>query len=344
MDYDKTGGDILMGDKKAFHRSLSAFPIVFGIEAGIAGIAGIAGSLNFGIRAGLTAAVITFIVTFAGNVLYEVFASGKLKAAWKEWETGGFRGLWVSENIAKELKRNFDQAQTVKIKVTRGTELFDAKNEGEICTYLEEMRDRASKDNVIRCKMLLIAPCYKLKHVRERHKDAHEDYPTPEAYMLSWSETLQNIKSICDGDKRNSNFHINVRFYSGRHSKWRFYIFESIDKCIKTVLFADYDAERGSHGRKLPMYKVIENDQNIGGFMERYFDEIWDSALDREGLKKLILERNCEKRFCEECDIQQADSKECQLCSCPEGSCPYWKHCTEFANKYLQGKVSGEGE
>lgn len=289
---------------------------------------------EYGMKKAIGIVTISFAAIYVLMLILYILKSEKVSAFWEQKKVGCFQGLWKSKNLASELKRNFENAQTVKIKVTRGSELFDEKQNGHISNYLEYLRDIASSQREIHCKFLLIAPCYRLRHVKERHELSKKEYPKPEDFLGSWYDTIKAIDDI-EKEKRNVHFDVEVRFYSGRHSKWRFYIFESLDRAIKTVLFSDYDADRRTHGAELPMYKVLKNDQNIGGFMERYFDEIWNVALTKERFKILVDNGKCIKRFCEDCDIESVNEQDCQLCTCPLEKCDYEAHCKRFVNDRL---------
>lgn len=297
-------------------------------------ICGVIGLLQYGTGKAIGIGIVIFCILCILFATLHILTSGKVKAFWEQKKVGCFQGLWKEKNLSEELKRNFGSAQTVKIKVTRGSELFDRRQSRHICDYLAGLRDVASSEREIHCQFLLIAPCYRLSHVRERHKLSLKKYKKPQDFLESWYDTVKAIDAI-DAEISNVHFHVEVRFYSGRHSKWRFYIFESVDRAIKTVLFSDYDANRGSHGTELPMYKVLKNDQNIGGFMERYFEEIWSVALTRDGFKELVLSGKCMQRFCEECDIESIDQQGCQLCTCPSGNCPYEDQCKKNVSEKL---------
>ena len=167
---------------------------------------------------------ISFVAICVLMLVLHILKSGKVSAFWEQKKVGCFKGLWKSKNLAGELKRNFENAQTVKIKVTRGSELFDERQNGHISNYLEYLRDVASSKREIYCKFLLIAPCYRLRHVKERHILSKKEYPKPKDFLGSWYNTIKAIDDI-EKEKSNVHFRVEVRFYSGRHSKWRFYIF-----------------------------------------------------------------------------------------------------------------------
>lgn len=307
------------------------------IYAGVIGFLGwlLTISLEWGMKKAIISSILLFLLIYVFLVVLHSLR-GKALAFWEQKKIGCFKGLWKEKNLSEELKRNFKNAQIVKIKVTRGSELFDKKQNRHIGEYLETLRDTASSEREVYCQFLLIAPCYRLQHVRERHKLSKKQFNTPNEFLGSWYDTLDAINKI-ESEKKNVHFHVEVRFYTGRHSKWRFYIFESVNSAIKTVLFSDYDADNGKHGTELPMYKVLENQKNIGGFMSRYFDEIWSVALTTEGFKQMVEEETCMQRFCEECDIKSVDEKGCLLCNCPSGKCSYEKACKGYVENRLGG-------
>lgn len=141
--------------------------------------------------------IIPFVAICVLTLTLHIFGSGKVSAFREQKKVGCFQGLWKSKNLAGELKRNFENAQTVKIKVTRGCELFDKKQNGYIGDYLEYLRDIASSEREIYCKFLLIAPCYKLRHVQERYELSAKEYKTPENFLSGWyNETIKAIDDI----------------------------------------------------------------------------------------------------------------------------------------------------
>ena len=287
-----------------------------------------------GIRKSIVLCATLFLMCVVINYMWDRFVNGYVSAFIEQRKIGGFKGLWSSKNLARELERNFKDAQTIKIKVTRGNELFELQRTAQIRTYLEHLNNIASPERRITCQFLLIAPCAKIHHVQERYEIHTERFPKMEDFLESWYETIENIENL-KREKINPNFHIEVRFYSGRHSKWRFYIFELKNKTIKTVLFSDYDAAKRSHGSDISMYKVLENTKNIGGFMERYFDEIWKISLTKVAFKDAVNNRKCLRKYCEDCDTVSENMQICQLKKCPMGvdSCPYISKCMEFVKK-----------
>lgn len=280
-----------------------------------------------GLKSRLVFSAGIFVITYIVSYMMVVHAGRNVRAYFEQLRIGKFKGLWKGEALAKELESDFKDASNIDIKVTRGTELFSVNGNGQIVRYLEKLLDSATGDKEVRCRFLLIAPCYNIRHVRERHEIHQNQYETPEKFMGTWYETVRMIDGIGNG-KSNVNFQTEVRFYTGRHSNWRFYILESADRQKKTILFSEYDTFKREHGSALPMYKVMKDDHNIGGFMARYFDEIWETSITREQLKRLVKTKDCIRMFCEACDTEKGDTKPCP---CPGMNCGYSEACMKFA-------------
>lgn len=166
---------------------------------------------------------------------------------------------------------------------------------------------------------MLIIPCFEEKHVQERyqtHKE-HERSITEDGFLETWYQFLEAAS------KYRYKLNIIVKFYFGNHSKWRFYIFSPPEDGNtpheQIILFSDYDKEKD--GRTTPMYKVIKEDRNIGGLMDRYFDEIWEESLSPkellESIRKGVIDPKNQYSIKHNCN-----------------GCPRKDTCTKLSEKY----------
>ncbi len=258
--------------------------------------------------------IVTFILGLLLLIVIRGVIGGAIGAKWRQFRIGCFRGIWENRGLNKELKRRFNKANTVWIKVTRGTELFKEDNPHQIKEYLKILNKKAIDGEKIKVRFLMIIPCWKLKHVQDRYDSHKEDYEDHKDFLKSWYQTIHNIETF-----ESNKLRIETRFYTGKHSHWRFYIFkEEIDRAKRgrsdIILFNSYDPKKSGTG--IPMYKVTgkNNNNNIGDFMVRYFEEIWDESLTKEQFQVIVQSEECTRTFCERCEINSC--KECKVDTC----------------------------
>lgn len=240
------------------------------------------------------------------------------------WKIGKIKGLWKGKGLRKQIEKVFLNASEIKIKVTRGVELLDSENPYSIKQILNTIHAQTrSEQRHVTIKILLIEPCFQLKHVQDRFK-RHEGNMKEKDFIQSWYDFL---KELHRNYHPHDYFSYEIKFYSGRHSKWRFYICNTHERNGTTVLLSNYDVK--TSGSSTPMYKIIKGDSNIGGFMDRYFDEIWQESLTEEQLKNHIMQGSCKRFFCETC-FTCGYQENCEGCE----QCKYAKMCKDIINNY----------
>lgn len=218
-----------------------------------------------------------------------------LVASFNQWKYGKLRGLWKGKGLKKQINRSFKDSRNIRIKVTRGTELVeDVEKNINIIKELKILNDTANEHNPVKIQILLMAPCFKLKHVEKRYQTHRGKYDSEQNFLNSWKSTLEElVKYESDYCK------ISVRFYCGGHSRWRFYICSNREDEKQIVLLSNYDDK--TSGSATPMYKIIKGEKNIGAFMDTYFDEIWNTSIDLEDYIEFVNKKICVRLFCEEC-------------------------------------------
>ena len=263
--------------------------------------------------------IIVFLVLF---IISEFIINGGLRAHIDLWRIGKIRGLWATERgLKRQIKKGFYSANDIKLKVTRGADLLDPNNKYGLYKILKDLKDGKGKSNSpeVNIKVLLIVPCFKEQHVKERF-ERHTDM-TPEQFLESWYKFISEIR-LCNTE----HLSINIRFYLGSHARWRFYILSKPNGANTTVLLSEYD--RNTPGSSGQMYKIIRGENNIGTFMTSYFDELWNSALTPKKLRECIQSGLCQSSFCNVC----MRNEQCQKCG--KLSCDYQNACKKFAKKY----------
>lgn len=227
-------------------------------------------------------------------ILFDLLWTGYIKAHFNLWYIGKLRGLWEKKGLINQINKNFYSSNIIKVKVTRGYELLESNNEYGIDKILNKLKDDKGKNHTekVIIKFLLILPCFQEKHVRERYQ-RHQKM-TQKEYLNTWYKFLENIHNY-----NTDHLSINVKFYFGDHSRWRFYIFSKPQGKSTTVLLSNYDENES--GCEQPMYKVMKSDNNLGGFMNDYFDDLWNSALTFSDLNNFITSGKCIKYYGGKC-------------------------------------------
>ncbi len=304
---------------------ISFIPDIMGIEA-------------IGVKAGIILGgyAITILCVYISSLIWE----GWMRSRFDLWNIGKIRGLWQDKGLKKQLKKNFETSQNIKIKVTRGKELLNHRKPNGLVKELSDLKDGKGKttEKSVNVQILLVLPCYQDDHVKER-REAHNEMDD-KTFLESWYQFLDEIREY-----DSEHLSINVRFYRGTHARWRFYIFEKERADQSTcVLLSNYDRKR--EGLSLPMYKIMHGEQNIAGFMCKYFDDLWEnkSTIKPQELYKLIETKKCQSQFCLNCDAQGIS----QCDSCGREKCEFENLCQNLIKRYKEVLMSfgagGEGE
>lgn len=241
---------------------------------------------------------------------------GSIKSKFDLWRYGKIKGLWIEKGLIRQIEKGFRSSDEIKIKVTRGYDLFRTDEKYGFVNVLDELK---KKDSHVNIKFLLIMPCFKEKHVQQRY-ERHNGL-SKEDFLETWYKSLTKMKEYS-----NENLSLNVRFYMARHARWRFYIFSKKNGTSVNVFLSDYD--KNTAGSEHPMYKIIRKDHNIASFMTSYFDEIWDDSLTPLELLRIIEQEQCIRYFCGNC---KRDGK---CLECPHADCKYIEQCKLLVNKY----------
>lgn len=253
--------------------------------------------------------LIIYAVYILVILVIDFFSNGYLKALFDIWRKGKFRGLWEDKGLIKQVKKEFDSANIIKVKVTRGINLLSTENRFGFESILKDLSENKgnNKNNHVNLKFLLIIPCLNVKHVQNRQKHYNQG---DEEFLESWYDFVKRILKY-----KSKYLEIEVRFYSGSHSRWRFYVF-SKNRFDSAVLLSEYGEKDGS---KEPMYKILVGPQNIGGYIDTYYDELWDNSITYETLQQQIVSEECINCFPE---IGRGQK------------CKYIKICKKLVNNY----------
>ena len=271
------------------------------------------------------------VIIFIIQLIY-LIGSGWVRSYFDLWHIGKIRGLWRDKGLARQIENNFYTSNSIKIKVTRGVELLKSTQECGFVKELTMLKDGKGKTHKssVNIQVLLVLPCYQEAHVRER-RQAHQEL-SDEQFLKSWYQFLDDIRKY-----DSEHLSINVRFYFGSHARWRFYIFEKAKANKNTcVLLSEYDKNHG--GIEKPMYRIMRGEQNIAGFMCKYFDELWNQepTFSPRDLYEYIQTQKCASHFCVNCDAQ--GNSNCT--NCKRKACEFEKTCKELSEQYKRVLLS----
>jgi len=152
--------------------------------------------------------------------------------------TGKFRGLWKGKDLQKQIENNFYASKDIKMKVTRGADLFDPANEHGLKNVFDNLLLNRTHDEPVSVKILLACPCFDSEHVDERY-NMREWKMSKKEFIETWYHFLEHI--VYYSVNQNNDLDIKIRFYSEHHAKWRFYICEHAIGDKKIVLLSNYD-------------------------------------------------------------------------------------------------------
>lgn len=277
--------------------------------------------LNITIFGRFVIALMLYLCTIILILIIQFFLDGWVKAKFNLWYIGKIKGLWKNRGLINQIKRNFYSANKIRIKVTRGSTLlkYDSREYGLRDILDNIKRGENKREEKVEIEILLIIPCFQQKHVRQRY-ERHTNMSEKD-FLESWYSFLNDIRSY-----NSDNLSISVRFYFDSHSRWRFYICYLPNKT--NVLLSTYDSL--TDGRATPMYKIIKEEKNIGGFMTKYFDDLWENSLTPSKLYHYINTGRCQSSFCSKCNIN--GSKKCK--NCEKNNCGFESTCTTLVEKY----------
>lgn len=253
--------------------------------------------------------LVFYIIVFVINFVKDGFLAANVKLFTK----GKIKGLWAKKGLIGQIKMGFKESDNIKIKVTRGIDLF---NKEDVYGFVPYMKDIQSGSRKVHMQFLLITPCFKESHVRIR-KERHTQLRNDE-FLETWYESVQKMKEYS-----NNNLSIAVKFYTGGHARWRYYIFSKNNGEKAKVFLAHYD--KNTSGSEQPMYKIIKKAPNIASFMTDYFDDLWNEAISPAQLYSKISNGSCMNRRC---------AYDVSGLPCQNASCEYSDTCKKLIKKY----------
>lgn len=273
-----------------------------------------ANGLNIKIKILLFLMIFLAIWAFIEFILF--VWNGNVRSKIDLWRYGKIKGLWIEKGLIRQIEKGFRESDDIKIKVTRGYDLFREDEKYGFIKSLNELKKKNSNTNI---RFLLIVPCFKEQHVQQRY-ERHVGIK-PYDFLETWYKSVSKMKEYSS-----EYLSMNVRFYMGGHARWRFYVFSRQNGRKSSVFLSDYD--KNTAGSEHPMYKIIKKSHNIASFMTSYFDDLWDSALTPLQLFDVINQEKCIRQFCGNC------KKEDKCSDCPHSDCNYKEQCKKLVKKY----------
>lgn len=245
-----------------------------------------------------TASILLFISLF---LTFFVVNFKRIVAHLKQFYVAKIRGYWEGRMLNDQIRKYFNSAEKIKIKVTRGSIFTDETNAFYEC--IMKKNNHTSTTNEI--QILLHYPCQNSSHIGTRAK-AHDLDEVK--YLAKLYEIVFNLLKA----KNEFNLNLKIRLYGDQQIKWRYYVFKD-DKGRKVLFLGYYNDHR--RGNLTPMLKVrgsIKDDPQTHTlcddfesafdftFTERSFDieEMFNSDLSA---RKECLECLRDNSKCEEC-------------------------------------------
>lgn len=215
-----------------------------------------------------------------------------------QYEIAKLRGLWSKEELDKEIKKYFIASSKVKIKVTRGYNLFfDDGHQTERDIFYHCINE-AGKDQKREIELLLHYPCLQNEHTKAR---AIANKITVSEYVKTLFKVIKTIKDVTNSTVNKNE--IAVRFYNDYEIKWRYYLFEDSISKKKTLFLNYYDAKKS--GADSPMLKIEYGEGTLCQDFDTKFDEIFSNDKASKEIvtnikteKSLISSRFCTHKEC----------------------------------------------
>lgn len=201
------------------------------------------------------------VLTLIGFFWRRIFAFGSL------FFKGNMKGLYSDIELNKEIKKNIEESEEVKIKVTRGSGLFLKENSA----FYEKLFCPDNRGNGTKFTILLHYPCLESEIIKKR-AEYYRTGVMASMTVKDYAEKVFDVIEKCDSiynNKDNKNT-VSITFYEDIDIDWRYYIF--IKDGIPTTLFCHSDKQK--KGPDMPMIKVKYKINNLCDHFNTTFDRI----------------------------------------------------------------------
>lgn len=198
-------------------------------------------------------------------------------------------GYWEGKSLNKQIVKNFNAAEEIKIKVTRGSIFLDEDNGFYKC--IMKKNDKTATTNEI--KILLHYPCQHSYHLETRakaHKQAEQEY----------LGKLYNIIQKLLEAKKDYKLNLIIKLYGDQQIKWRYYIFRD-SKNRKSLFLGYYDDDK--KGNLTPMLKVRGSKKDDNTTLCDDFDVAFNYIFEHKSfnLKEIFEADLSVRKNCLEC-------------------------------------------
>lgn len=213
-------------------------------------------------------------------------STNEQEAIKKQFEIGKIRGLWTIPELDEEIKNHFLNSSKVKIKVTRGFNIFvdDGKTTHRDIFY--HCIHEFGKNQKRQIELLLHFPCLISDHTISRAK---ANRITPEKYIETLFEVIKSIKEVTKSSTNHNE--ITVKFYDDYEIKWRYYIFEERGSHKKTLFLNYYDDKKS--GADSAMLKIEYGEGTLCHDFDKKFDEVFNNSnISKEIVSNLLNEND----------------------------------------------------
>lgn len=236
-------------------------------------------------------------------ILLYIFLNGhpikkRCTALLRLWTKAMMRGLWHQDDLDHEIVNRFKKTHNIKLKVSRGYNLFKKKNN----PFYKCLNNLIVKDKTI------CVPCIKSQHIQGR-ASINVDRTVDEVNMGQIKDYikkgLDTVVELYEKSRKPNNIIIKSKYYGEKDTKWRYYIFDD-----NIIYLAYYDNQ--SRGSEVEMYKIHKGNQSLCEPFQEHFKDTWTDEASIEailyikeyyGIKNNHLTEclNCEhKKICTE--------------------------------------------
>lgn len=207
------------------------------------------------------------------------------------------KGLYDGISLESEIKNYFVDSSKVKIKVTRGYNLFIDDGTSSEKDIFHHCINEIGKDKERDIELLLHFPCLKSEHTIKR---ATANRITPEQYIKSLLQVIFEIKKITKSTTNKNE--ISVRFYNDYEIKWRYYLFVNAKNSDKTLFLNYYDDKKS--GADSAMLKIEFGSGTLCQDFDAKFDEIFTNSKHSKEIVSNLKANNelMTQKFCEHPD------------------------------------------
>ncbi|MFZ3168579.1 MAG: hypothetical protein WA130_13265 [Candidatus Methanoperedens sp.] len=214
------------------------------------------------------------------------------------------RGYWHHKTLDEQISNKFKKSGHIKLKLSRGYHLFLEKSNIFYRCLNSEIDLDLKEEDKITMKILLIYPCIKSTHIKQRtaiNLSRRVETITNDEILTYTKKGLDTLVELYSKDLENNHFIIHTKYYGEPHVKWRYYIFDD------ELLYLSYYDDQ-SIGTDLEMFKIYKGEKSLYRPFNTDFDEIWEDITTHDSISYIKNHYAVDKSLLTDCS--QCSSKE----------------------------------